>query len=103
MIYYRFSYLACLVLVSSLSSCQSMTPSAQEESTVGQPSTDQSRVILGMEKQLQGMEKQLRERDRQIAILRSQLEALKFIDQDHAERKVRPPASLRATEHFSER
>ena len=63
-----------------------------------QQPADQSRII-------QGMEKQLRDRDRQIAVLHSQLEALKVIDQDHAEkqRKVRPPASLRAAEHYPER
>lgn len=56
---------------------------------------EQSRVI-------KGMHKQLRERDRQIAALRSQLEALKYIDQENAEkqRKVKPPASLRMTDHY---
>ena len=56
---------------------------------------DQSRAI-------KGMHKQLRERDRQIAALRSQLEALKYIDQENVEkqRKVKPPASLRMTDHF---
>jgi hypothetical protein len=49
---------------------------------------------------IQGLQKQLRERDRQIAVLRGQLEALKSIDQDHAEqqRKVKAPASLRMGE-----
>ena len=51
---------------------------------------------------IKGMHKQLRERDRQIAALRSQLEALKYIDQENAEkqRKVKPPASLRMTDHY---
>jgi hypothetical protein len=62
----------------------------------GQP-FDQSRVI-------QGMQRQLRERDRQISVLRSQLDALKFIEQDQDQRrKVKPPASLRTSEHFPER
>jgi hypothetical protein len=54
---------------------------------------ERSRVI-------EGMQRQLRERDRQLAALRSQLEALKYIDQEHAEkhRKVKPPASLRMTD-----
>ena len=52
---------------------------------------------------IQGMQKQLRERDRQIGTLRSQLEALKYIDQEHAEkqRKVKPPASLRMTDRYA--
>jgi TolA-binding protein len=58
------------------------------------PAVEQSRV-------LQGMQKQLRERDRQIEVLRGQLEALKFIDEDHQkQRKVRPPASLKPVENF---
>jgi hypothetical protein len=45
---------------------------------------------------VQMLQKQVRERDRQIAGLRSQLEALRLIDQEHEEkqRKVKPPASL---------
>jgi hypothetical protein len=54
---------------------------------------EQTRVVHGV---VQMLDKQLRERDRQIAALRSQLEALKLIDQDHStnRRKVRPPTSL---------
>jgi septal ring factor EnvC (AmiA/AmiB activator) len=49
---------------------------------------------------LQGLQKQVRERDHQIAVLRAQLEALKAIDQDHADqqRQIKPPASLRLAE-----
>lgn len=51
---------------------------------------------------VQGLQRQLRERDRQITVLRSQLEALKYIDQEHAEkqRKVKPPASLRMMDQY---
>jgi hypothetical protein len=52
---------------------------------------------------LHGIQKQVRDRDRHIAILRSQLEALKLIDEDHQDkqRKVKPPASLIPTsEHL---
>jgi hypothetical protein len=50
---------------------------------------DQSRSV-------QVLEKQLRERDRRIAVLQSQLAALKVIDQDHEERKrtLKTPAML---------
>ena len=50
---------------------------------------------------LQGIQKQVRNRDRQIAILRSQLEALKLIDEDgqDKQRKINPPASLRPAEY----
>jgi hypothetical protein len=54
---------------------------------------EQTRVVHGV---VQVLDKQLRERDRQIAALRSQLEALKLIDEDHSsrQRKMRPPTSL---------
>jgi hypothetical protein len=44
---------------------------------------------------VQGLQKQVRERDRQLADLRAQLEPLRAIDQEHAEkqRKVKTPAS----------
>jgi hypothetical protein len=50
---------------------------------------DQLRVV-------QVLQKQVRERDRRIAVLRSQLAALKVIDQDHEERKrtLKTPATL---------
>lgn len=53
-------------------------------------------VLAEQSRHLQGIQKQVRDRDRQIAILRSQLEALKLIDEDNQEtqRKVKPPASL---------
>jgi hypothetical protein len=54
---------------------------------------DQSRVVLGLQRQL-------RERDHQLAGLRAQLKALKFIDEDHQQRKVKVPASLRAAEEY---
>lgn len=60
-------------------------------------------AIAEQSRLLQGIQKQIRDRDRQIAILRSQLEALKLIDEDHQEkrRKLKPPASLIPTaEHF---
>ena len=45
---------------------------------------------------VQGMQRQVRDRDRQIAELRSQLDALKVIDQDHAShRTVKAPLSLK--------
>ena len=45
---------------------------------------------------LRMLQKQIRERDRRIAILQSQLEALKVIDRDHEERKrtLKMPATL---------
>ena len=45
---------------------------------------------------VQVLQKQVRERDRRIAILRSQLDALKLIDQDHEDRKrtLKMPATL---------
>ena len=50
---------------------------------------DQLRVV-------QVLQKQVRERDRRIAVLRSQLDALKLIDQEHEERKrtLKMPATL---------
>jgi hypothetical protein len=50
---------------------------------------DQLRVV-------QVLQKQVRERDRRIALLRSQLDALRLIDQDHEERKrpLKMPATL---------
>ena len=50
---------------------------------------EQSRVV-------QVLHKQVRERDRRIAILRSQSDALKLIDQDHEDRKrtLKMPAAL---------
>lgn len=53
-------------------------------------------------KRVLGLQKQLRERDHQVTVLRAQLEALKFIDEEHQEkqRKVKMPASLRPTEEY---
>lgn len=53
------------------------------------PIVEQSRVV-------QVLQKQVHERDRRIAVLRSQLDALKLIDQDHEERKrtLKMPATL---------
>lgn len=66
-----------------------------EPAAVREQAMEHSRIV-------QSMQKQLRERDRQITALRSQLEALKYIDQEHAEkqRKVKPPASLRMTDRY---
>jgi hypothetical protein len=49
---------------------------------------------------LQALQRQVRDRDRQLADLRGQLEALRAIDQEHAEkqRKVKAPASFRMAE-----
>jgi hypothetical protein len=71
------------------------TPAVGQEHPIEEQPVDPSRAI-------QGMHKQLRERDRQIAVLRSQLGALKLIDQDHADkqRKIKPPASLKTSEHY---
>jgi hypothetical protein len=57
--------------------------------TAQDASVDQSGIV-------HSLHKQVRERDRQIAILRSQLEALKLIDQDHEDRKrtFKMPATL---------
>jgi hypothetical protein len=54
---------------------------------------EQSRV-------LQALQRQVRDRDRQLTDLRAQLEALRAIDQEHAEkqRKVKAPASFRMAE-----
>ncbi len=53
------------------------------------PIVEQPRVV-------QVLQKQVRERDRRIAVLRSQLDALKLIDQEHEERKrtLKMPATL---------
>jgi len=58
---------------------------------------------VGQPRVLQGLQKQVRERDHQIAVLRAQLEALKSIDQDHADkqRKIKPPESLRMAEPYA--
>lgn len=67
----------------------------------GEPPTVQQPIVEPPEAVV--LRKQLRERDRQIAILQSQLESLKLIDEDHQQkqRKVKPPASLIPTgEHF---
>ena len=52
-------------------------------------SVEQSQIV-------HSLQKQIRERDRRIAILRSQLDALKLIDQDHEDRKrtLKMPATL---------
>ena len=57
--------------------------------TAQDSSVDQSGVV-------QVLQKQVRERDRRIAILRSQLDALKLIDQDHEDRKrtLKMPVTL---------
>jgi len=57
--------------------------------TAQDASVDQSGIV-------QVLHKQVRERDRRIAILRSQLEVLKLIDQDHEDRKrtLKMPATL---------
>jgi hypothetical protein len=62
-------------------------------STAQEQFVEQSRV-------LQALQRQVRDRDRQLADLRGQLEALRAIDQEHAEkqRKVKPPASLTIAE-----
>lgn len=62
-------------------------------STVQEHFGEQSRV-------LQALQRQVRDRDRQLADLRGQLEALRAIDQEHAEkqRKVKAPASFRMAE-----
>ena len=66
---------------------------AAQELPVGQPHV------------IQGMQKRLRERDRLIAALRAQLEALRVIDEDHQDkyRKVKPPASMKTSDHYSGR
>ena len=69
-----------------------------ERTTQGKPAAfttaqdsvaDQSGIV-------QVLQKQVRDRDRRIAILRSQLDALKLIDQDHEDRKrtLKMPATL---------
>jgi hypothetical protein len=70
---------------------KTLTPARTHEE-----SFDQSRLLLRTQRQL-------REREQQISALRSQLEALKSIDQEEKQRKIKPPASLRATEHQWER
>ena len=57
--------------------------------TAQDSSVEQSRVV-------QVLHKHVRERDRRIAILRSQLDALKLIDQDHEDRTrtLKMPATL---------
>jgi len=57
---------------------------------------------VGQPRDIQGLQKQLRERDQLIATLRAQLEALRVIDEDHQDnyRKVKPPASLRTSDHY---
>ena len=100
MVRHWLMWLFCLSLTGSIWGCGGTTPipspsgpAMTEQPTVQEPSVDQSRVI-------QGMQKQLRQRDRQIAILQSQLEALRLIDQDQLERKRQPrvPTTSRHTE-----
>ena len=57
---------------------------------------------VGQQRDIHGMQKQLRERDQLIAALRAQLEALRVIDEDHQDkyRKVKPPASLKTSDHY---
>lgn len=65
---------------------------------VSKPSSNTKESIseASASRALQVLQKQIRERDRRIAILRSQLEALKVIDHDHEERTRAPriPATL---------
>lgn len=63
---------------------------------VSKPSSNTKESISEQSRALQVLQKQIRERDRRIAILRSQLEALKVIDHDHEERTRAPriPATL---------
>lgn len=72
-----------------------MDEKATKLTTIQDALAEQSRL-------LQGIQKQVRDRDRQITNLRSQLEALKLIDEDHQEkqRKVKPPASLIPTSEY---
>lgn len=67
---------------------------ASELGTIHNALAEQSRL-------LQAIQKQVRNRDRRIAILRSQLEALKLIDEEgqDKQRKIKPPASLRPAEY----
>ena len=75
--------------------------SSARASTGSEPGTfvkqalEHSRIV-------QSMQKQLRERDRKITALRSQLDTLKYMDQEHTvkQRKVKPPASLRMTDRY---
>jgi hypothetical protein len=58
--------------------------------------TNTEDLIVKQLRVVQVLQKQVRERDRRIAVLRSQLAALKVIDQDHEERKrtLKMPATL---------
>lgn len=58
--------------------------------------TNTADSIVEQSQLVQALQRQVRERDRRIAVLRSQLDALKLIDQDHEERKrtLRVPATL---------
>jgi hypothetical protein len=69
-----------------------------EHTTYGKPSalTNAQDSTVEQSGAVQVLQKQVRDRDRRIAILRSQLDALKLIDQDHEERKraLKMPATL---------
>ena len=71
----------------------------------GKPAIPVQEQTVGQQRDIQGMQKQLRERDQLIAALRAQLEALRVIDEDHQDkyRKVKPPASLKTSDHYSGR
>lgn len=60
------------------------------------------RQVRDRDHQLKERDQQVRERDKRIAELRSQLEAMKVIDQDQDDRmrKIRPPAVLAPTADF---
>src|SRR5678816_4127460 len=91
----RLLFPLCFWIISFVGGCSGVTPSGSPLSEAGALTNtedlraDQLRVV-------QVLEKQLRERDRRIAVLRSQLAALKVIDQDHEERKrtLKTPAML---------
>jgi hypothetical protein len=99
MVTQRLSVPLCCFIVCSLYGCSALDQSAtfEQPPTVAPPASldavvDQARAI-------QALQKQLRERDRHIAELRSQLDALKLIDEDHEKhRRVRSPASLKPVE-----
>lgn len=77
-----------LLIVSAFSGCAGV-PASPTLTATQESIEEQSRVV-------QVLQKHVRERDRRIAVLQSQLEALKLIDQDHEERKraLKVPATL---------
>ena len=92
----RLLFPLCFWIISFVGGCSGVTPSGSPLSGTPGALTNTEDLRADQLRVVQVLEKQLRERDRRIAVLRSQLAALKVIDQDHEERKrtLKTPAML---------